>query len=459
MKVQKLIISGFCIIVILLIILGVFALSKMQSLALNTENIYKHPFAVSNAARNINLNLISMHRSMKDVVLSESEDQLSIAIECVNENEKNVFKEFDIVFGCFLGNKTDIEKVYRAFTDWKAIREEVIAFIRNGNVKEAANITKCKGAKHVAYLNKLTHKLVLFAANKADSFFMDAMRHKKSSLFVVSCLLAAIVTISIAISVFVVTAFNRSEKKEQGYIKKLHATQDLLIHTEKLSAIGKLSASIAHEFNNPISGIRNVLESVADNDFDKEDEEEKRSLLVMAIRECNRIARLVKNLNDFNRPSTGEIIPINIEESINDVIFLYKKKLKERNIELETKYGNKRLRIEGVEDQIKQVFLNIIQNAEESIAENEGGKITISTERINAKGIIRIQDTGCGINQDIIPHLFEPFFSTKSSSKGTGLGLSVCYGIIKAHNGDIQIKNAPGKGAIFTITLPIKGGA
>ncbi|MGR3218978.1 MAG: histidine kinase dimerization/phospho-acceptor domain-containing protein, partial [Candidatus Anammoxibacter sp.] len=119
---------------------------------------------------------------------------------------------------------------------------------------------------------------------------------------------------------------------------KQKSTHEQLMHAEKLSAIGKLSASIAHEFNNPICGIRNVLESVANDDFGEEDEEEKNRLLKMAIRECDRIAKLVTNLGDFNRPSAGVKVSVNIETIIDDVILMCKKKLSAREIEVEIKH-------------------------------------------------------------------------------------------------------------------------
>ncbi|MGR3218979.1 MAG: sensor histidine kinase, partial [Candidatus Anammoxibacter sp.] len=161
---------------------------------------------------------------------------------------------------------------------------------------------------------------------------------------------------------------------------------------------------------------------------------------------------------DFNRPSTGVKVSVNIETIIGVVVLMCRKQLNAREIEVEIRHETAPLIIAGIEDQLTQVFLNLLQNAEESITGREGGKITISTERKNRDAIIRIQDTGCGVDQKRIKHLFEPFFSTKLSSKGTGLGLFVCYGIIKKHNGEIWVSNAPEKGTIFTITLPAKEG-
>lgn len=238
--------------------------------------------------------------------------------------------------------------------------------------------------------------------------------------------------------------------------KQLETTYKQLIHSEKLSATGKMSASIAHEFNNPICGIRNVLERVNERVSNGNLDETHKTILGMAIKECNRIAELIKKLQDFHRPSFGIIAPMNLHDAINDIVGMHKNILNERKIILETHYANGIPMIEAVSDQIKQVILNLIQNAEEAIPE-EGGKITIITESIGSVVKIYIQDTGCGIPQENMESIFEPFFTTKGAVKGTGLGLSISYGIIKKHGGNIDVQSQPDKGTTFAITLPIKG--
>ena len=238
--------------------------------------------------------------------------------------------------------------------------------------------------------------------------------------------------------------------------EELEATQEKLIHAAKLSAVGKLSASIAHEFNNPICGIRNVLERINDriSDCAKIDETHK-ELTVLAIKECNRIVDLIRKLQDFHRPSSGIITKMNIHNAIDEIILLSQKKLNERNIVLTKHYAKNVPKIESVADQIKQVILNLVQNAEEAISKKRG-KITITTEKVNSSIQIHITDNGIGIPQQHIDTVFEPFFTTKSAVKGTGLGLSISYGIIKKHGGSIELNSLSGKGTTFTIILPIK---
>ena len=223
------------------------------------------------------------------------------------------------------------------------------------------------------------------------------------------------------------------------------------MHSEKLAATGKLSASIAHEFNNPLYGIKNVLEEVYEGvDMDSA----YKGLVEIGIKECKRIAGLIRKLQDFHSPSSGIIQPMDVNEAIDDVILLIKKNLKAGGIELKLNYGDSLPRVETVADQIKQVVLNIIQNAEQAL--QEGGRlIVVTTEQVNASVKIHISDTGSGISPENLKHIFDPFYTTKSAVKGTGLGLSISHGIIKAHGGEIEVESEPGKGTTMTITLPV----
>ncbi len=237
---------------------------------------------------------------------------------------------------------------------------------------------------------------------------------------------------------------------------ELKATHDKLIHSAKLSAVGKLTASIAHEFNNPICGIRNVLERINERIIDETSlDDTHKELASLAIKECTRVAMLIKKLQNFQKPSSEIMAALSIHDAIDEMILMSKKRLKERKIVLETFYANNIPIIEAVSDQIKQVILNLIQNAEDAIPKR-GGKITISTELNGSFVNINIHDTGSGIPHQQLSTIFEPFFTTKPAVKGTGLGLSISYSIIKKHGGSIEVKSCSDYGTTFTIVLPVK---
>ena len=228
--------------------------------------------------------------------------------------------------------------------------------------------------------------------------------------------------------------------------------QAQLLHSEKLSAIGKLSASIAHEINNPLFGIKNVLERLREKGSLSDDNIE---FTDMAIQECDRIRDLIKDLQNFNRPTSGIMSPVDLHKAIDHILLLSKKGMEGKHIIVIKHYAKDLREVIAIADQIKQVLLNLISNAMEAMT--KGGPLTIITKKAKNQAIVSITDSGPGIAAADLSHIFEPFFTTKPAVKGTGLGLSVTYGIIKRHGGDIQVRSEVGKGATFTITLPIKG--
>ncbi|MHB1184094.1 MAG: ATP-binding protein [Desulfobulbia bacterium] len=242
------------------------------------------------------------------------------------------------------------------------------------------------------------------------------------------------------------------EARVEERTNQLSRTYKQLLHAEKFSAVGKLAASIAHEFGNPIIGIRNFLLGLRSVPLEKGDAE----MLDLAIGECARVKDLISTLQDFNRPTTGKVASVDLHRIIEELLLLGKKKLSDRHIAVERHFSAELPTIQAVPDQIKQVLLNVIGNAEEAIPQT-GGTITITTEVSGENVRVLIQDTGKGIRQKDMALIFEPFFSTKPAVEGTGLGLSVSYGIVKRHGGDITAKSARGKGALFVITLPIDG--
>jgi signal transduction histidine kinase len=240
----------------------------------------------------------------------------------------------------------------------------------------------------------------------------------------------------------------------QERTEELQQTHAQLRHAEKLAAIGRLSASIAHEFNNPLQGVMNILKGVARRSATGQEDEH---MLTMALKECVRMRDLIRNLQDFHRPTSGKRTAVDIHITLESILALSNKELKNRKISVVKKFADELPKISGVADQLKQVFLNLLSNAADAC--RSGGIITLQTKQEDGNIRITVQDTGTGIASEDQEHIFEPFFSTKPEVKGTGLGLPVSYGIVKDHGGTIIFASEPGKGATFSVILPIQRGA
>jgi phosphoglycerate-specific signal transduction histidine kinase len=175
---------------------------------------------------------------------------------------------------------------------------------------------------------------------------------------------------------------------------ELQKAHSQLLHSEKLSALGKLTGSIAHEFNNPLYGVRNIVEQALEQ---LAHDEEFNPLLTLALKECDRMADMIRRLQGFYRPSDGIKKWVDIHQALDDMALMLKKQLKTHKTELKKNYSPALPEANVVEDQIKQVFLNLLQNASDAIPP-EGGTITVTTESPDSNTIkISIADTGEGI--------------------------------------------------------------
>ena len=241
----------------------------------------------------------------------------------------------------------------------------------------------------------------------------------------------------------------------------VHITEDItgrkkmeeqLIVTDRLASIGELSSGIAHELNNPLTGVIGFSQLLLEKDVPDDVRED----LEIIHSEAQRTAKVVKNLLTFARKHDTEKGLVNINSNIEKVLELRAYEQKVSNIQVNTRFAPDLPEIMADYFQLQQVFLNIIINAEHFMIEaNNRGTLTITTERTG--DIIRasLADDGPGIPKENLGHLFDPFFTTKEVGKGTGLGLSICHGIITEHGGRIYAESELGKGATFIVELPI----
>ncbi|NIP44107.1 MAG: GAF domain-containing protein [candidate division Zixibacteria bacterium] len=239
----------------------------------------------------------------------------------------------------------------------------------------------------------------------------------------------------------------QSEKEAYNQLSK---AQRQLVETEKLAALGQLSARVAHEVNNPLGIIKNYIEIISQNAGDSGKLDKYVGIL---SEEVNRIAAIVRQLLDFYHPRSIEKKEVNLSNVIDELIVLVSVQMEANKIELKKNYPPEMPRVWASSEQLKQVFLNLIMNSRDFMP--DGGEIIISGREKNGSIVLDFADSGIGIEETELSKVFDPFYTTKTNGAGTGLGLSVCYGIIQNHGGNISVKNRPEGGAQFTVNLPV----
>ncbi len=237
-------------------------------------------------------------------------------------------------------------------------------------------------------------------------------------------------------------------------VKELKDNQEALIQAEKLSSLGQMAASVAHEVNNPLSGVlvytRLLSKKINNNTFS---EQEALEYLSKMDSEISRSSRIIKNLLDFSRQFEPSIRTVDVNEVIEKALSLVRHQAEINNIEILEFRDSSLPSVMADFDQLRQVLINLILNAIQSMP--DGGTLTLRTSRDDDQIRLDIIDTGCGISEENMGKLFTPFFTTKERGEGVGLGLAVIQGIIQRHKGKISVESELGKGTTFTIHLGV----
>jgi len=248
---------------------------------------------------------------------------------------------------------------------------------------------------------------------------------------------------------------------------QLRLAQDKLVQTEKLAASGQLAAGIAHEINNPLGIIKNYLRLAMDGiraTAPTEPSSAAGQHLQIIEEEINRIARIVRNLLDLYHPREDSPVATNLDEVLERVLELFAPNWEKKNIRTVRRFAPSLPPLIVSGDRIRQVFINLLRNAEDAM--EDGGTITLTTRLEPAvvagddpRIAIEVEDSGCGIARGDLVRVFDPFYTTKKGGAGTGLGLSVSYGIVRSYGGTIDIDSEPGRGTRVTVALPLVGPA
>ncbi|MEI8114851.1 MAG: ATP-binding protein [Bacteroidia bacterium] len=248
------------------------------------------------------------------------------------------------------------------------------------------------------------------------------------------------------------------EYKVQKKSEELGAAQNELMHVERLASLGKLSSSVAHEINNPLSGIliytKLLHKQVSNPELYAAKKDTMLKHLKLIENETKRCGDIVKGLLDFSRKDQNDFEPKHLHEILQETYDLMTHSIKIANISFLKDLSAKSDLIYCNPNQIKQACIALLVNASEAVVEN--GEILIKTHNPDEDSVVfEISDNGLGIAPEDIPHIFEPFFSTKQDVSGIGLGLAIVHGIIQNHKGKIQVRSELGNGTTLSVTIPL----
>jgi signal transduction histidine kinase len=245
---------------------------------------------------------------------------------------------------------------------------------------------------------------------------------------------------------------NIAHQELSTYVQQLKESQDQLIQAEKLTSLGQMAASIAHEINNPLAGVlvytQLLSKKVTGDAFNKE---EALGYLSKMESEVSRCSRIIRNLLDFARQTQPTLRFVDINQVIEQVLAMVGHQAQLQNVEVVKEFSPSLPKVMADFDQLQQIFTNLTLNAIQAMP--EGGMLTIRSSAVDSEVRIDVQDTGCGISKENMGKLFTPFFTTKAKGKGVGLGLAVVHGIIERHKGRIKVQSEVGKGTTFSVYL------
>jgi PAS domain S-box-containing protein len=297
---------------------------------------------------------------------------------------------------------------------------------------------------------------LLKAAERAENYEMEVKTKSGKALTIMTSLFL----LRNQDEVIIGTAGIFKDITEQKALEaKLKDAQAYLVETSKMRALGELVAGVAHELNNPLMASQTILHVILKNLPAGWPERERLEL----IRKCNdRIEKIVDHLREFSRQTKPELLEIDVNQPVENALMITGQQLLNHGISLVRHLAGALPKVMGDANQLEQVFLNLISNARDAIDDTTGPKkeLTISSSFSEDGGapsvVVAVKDTGVGIPPENLSKIFEPFFSTKPVGKGTGLGLSLCFGIVEAHRGRIDIRSRVGEGTEVSVILPAR---
>jgi two-component system NtrC family sensor kinase len=416
-------------------------------------------------------------RGEKNYFLYNS-DLSNVLVHC--KNAGSLLNQASLELGHVVGRK-ELNNIHQYITKYQELIEELIIHEQDSHFKASDRFKEMSDALR-DYGSKILESAFDISEKERQLIASAITRANRFQIVLLIILLPLSIFLATYITRHIISRLNRlmdvTQKFAEGDFSPIMPTrkymdefthlaialnnmmyeiekrQHLLVESHKLRAIGNLTAGVAHELNNPLNNIILTAEMLKES-YKELSEAECMDMVNDLVSQGERAHKIVNNLLDFARESETKSEYIYMDKLLDETIRLAKNQIKLSNIKVDTTIDNNLQPLYGDKKLLIQVFVNLFINAIDAMP--EGGTLTIKVSKKQKTGFISIQicDTGCGIPNHLLNSIFNPFFTTKSTSKGTGLGLSVSKGIIEKHGGDIEVESKEGKGTIFTVHLPI----
>ena len=468
---------GFGLVLGIFLIFIVFELKAEKEQIKVIQDIYEHPLTVTQSVLKANVGIVAMHRSMKDVALSTNETELEQSIAVVNQLEKEVLFELNIVESKILGDegRKIVSDAKTAFLKWKLIRSEVIDLMKAGKQQEAAVITKGKGADHVVLLSKKNEILWKYADGKAREFKGKAEKTSKRRferfLVVIFLAVAASLFISLFISLSIskrVEDFNKVVDRISGgdlskkiEVKGSDEIAQLSVNfnsmTARLLSIHKelesFSYSVSHDLRAPLRSLDGFSKFLLRDYNDKLDERGK-DFLNRIRKASQRMGELIDELLKLSRVTRSELIrePTDLSKLAYAIENELKKADPKRRVKFHIKDG---LVVNGDKVLLRQVMVNLIGNAWKYTGKSTNAKIEFGATQRDGERAYFVQDNGSGFDMTYANKLFDAFQRLHSTDEfeGIGIGLAIVKRIINRHGGRVWGEGKVNEGATFYFNL------
>ncbi len=443
-----------------IILIGLFAFQNM--------NLVLTKLRFVEIADDLNASFLTMRLSEKNYflyhdrkALSEIREKISTTLETISSVREDIFRAI---------GETDLNNLVTRLTVYSTVVEQTRKE-NNWDPRMEARLRE-EGKKLREFSDSITH----LERRRVNDIILSS---KRILLYSFWAILALALFISRFISEKIVRSLRAIEKMtksiSEGNFHRIggHRTRDELdsvitainsmseelahreeqiIQSKKLASLGILTAGVAHEITNPLNNISMIAQTF-DELYAQLNEKDRREFMSKVDAETERIRKIVKNLLDFSKPKDSILKEADINKVIQKALTLVQNMIDVQNISTTVTLGDGIPHLYIDEDQIQQVLVNLVTNAIQAMSSGERLFIASRLGKDRDSVEISVMDTGKGITPEFLPHIFDPFFSTKGEG-GTGLGLSVSYGIIKHHKGEIRVESKVGVGTTFTIELP-----